>query len=117
MYASKSAKGFFSPKNHGDSIPADAVEITQETYRALLDGQSAGKSIEWDDDGRPYLAERPAPTAEQVRERRLVVYRAESDNLKLEAEHDAIVAGSEPDYTAWLAKVAEIKARFPLPEQ
>ncbi|ENU4100348.1 TPA: hypothetical protein ACQRJE_000896 [Pseudomonas aeruginosa] len=43
-------------------------------------------------------------------------YRLESDPLKTEAEFDAIKAGTEPDYRAWVAKVEEIKARFPLPE-
>ncbi|ERX91968.1 hypothetical protein JVX99_29535 [Pseudomonas aeruginosa] len=42
-------------------------------------------------------------------------YRSESDPLKTEAEFDAIKAGVEPDYSAWIAKVEEIKARFPLP--
>ncbi|MDG3618815.1 hypothetical protein L5B92_32070, partial [Pseudomonas aeruginosa] len=39
----------------------------------------------------------------------------ESDPLKTEAEFDAIKAGTEPDYRAWVAKVEEIKARYPLP--
>lgn len=43
-------------------------------------------------------------------------YRLESDPLKTEAEFDAIKAGTEPDYSAWMAKVEEIKARYPLPE-
>ncbi|MEA8807496.1 hypothetical protein, partial [Pseudomonas aeruginosa] len=43
-------------------------------------------------------------------------YRLESDPLKTEAEFDAIKAGVEPDYSAWVAKVEEIRVRFPLPE-
>ncbi|HHQ4280217.1 TPA: hypothetical protein ACSQK5_006097, partial [Pseudomonas aeruginosa] len=43
-------------------------------------------------------------------------YRLESDPLKTEAEFDAIKAGTEPDYRTWVAKVEEIKARYPLPE-
>lgn len=43
-------------------------------------------------------------------------YRLESDPLKTEAEFDAIKAGVEPDYSAWIAKVEDIKARYPLPE-
>ncbi|MBG4822103.1 hypothetical protein GHV72_01875 [Pseudomonas aeruginosa] len=43
-------------------------------------------------------------------------YRLESDPLKTEAEFDAIKAGVEPDYSAWVAKVEEIKARYPLPD-
>jgi hypothetical protein len=42
-------------------------------------------------------------------------YLAESDPLRLEADYDALSQGLEPDYTAWLASVAAIKARYPLP--
>ncbi|MCV4186700.1 hypothetical protein [Pseudomonas aeruginosa] len=42
-------------------------------------------------------------------------YRKESDPLKNEAEFDAIKAGTEPDYSDWIAKVEEIKGRYPLP--
>lgn len=42
-------------------------------------------------------------------------YRLESDPLRLEAEYDALKAGIEPDYRAWVAKIDEIKARYPLP--
>ncbi len=47
---------------------------------------------------------------------RILAYEKESDPLKAEAEFDAIKAGVEPDYSAWVAKVEEIKARYPLPE-
>lgn len=42
-------------------------------------------------------------------------YLAESDPLRLEADYDALSQGLAPDYTTWLASVAAIKARFPLP--
>lgn len=48
--------------------------------------------------------------------KRLLAYREESDPLKTEAEFDAIKAGVEPDYGAWIAKVEEIKSRYPMPE-
>ncbi|MBE0975600.1 hypothetical protein IH776_30920, partial [Escherichia coli] len=44
-------------------------------------------------------------------------YRTESDPLRLEAEFDAIAAGSEPDLAAWVAAVQAIKARYPLPSE
>ena len=43
-------------------------------------------------------------------------YLKESDPLKVEAEYDAMKNGTEPDYTKWMEKVAEIKARYPFPE-
>lgn len=46
---------------------------------------------------------------------RRTAYQSESDPLRLEADYDALSQGHEPDYTAWLASVAAIKARYPLP--
>ncbi|CAI8810968.1 Antitoxin [Pseudomonas chlororaphis] len=46
---------------------------------------------------------------------RKLAYATESDPLKLEADYDAAVADTEPDYTAWVAAVEAIKQRIPLP--
>jgi hypothetical protein len=46
---------------------------------------------------------------------RRTAYLTESDPLRLEADYDALSQGLEPDYTTWLASVAAIKARYPLP--
>lgn len=54
-------------------------------------------------------------TLEAVLASRRAAYLAESDPLRLEADYDALSQGLEPDYTAWLASVSAIKARFPLP--
>ncbi len=43
-------------------------------------------------------------------------YVAESDALRLEADYDALSQGLKPDYAAWLASVAAIKAKYPLPK-
>ena len=120
MFFSASTGGFYSREIHGDNMPTDVVEITAEQHAALLDGQAAGKVIAADKKGLPVLQDPPAPaplTLEQVQTQRQAAYVAESDPLKNEAEYDAIVAGTDPDYTAWLAKVAEIKARYPLPAE
>ncbi len=52
---------------------------------------------------------------ESVLASRRAAYLSESDPLRLEADYDALSRGLEPDYTAWLASVAAIKARYPLP--
>lgn len=51
---------------------------------------------------------------EEIKSSRKSAYIAESDHLKIEADYDAIIMGKEPDYSAWLSKVEEIKKRFPL---
>lgn len=64
----------------------------------------------------PYIEPEPVPlTLEQVQALRRAAYAAESDPLKAEAEYDALATGTEPDYSAWQAAVAEIKKRYPLP--
>lgn len=66
MYYSKQTNGFYTREIHGDNIPADAVEITQEQHAALLQGQSEGKQITADENGYPVLVDPPAPTTEQL---------------------------------------------------
>ena len=68
MYASKTTRGFYDAAIHGDNMPADVVEITTEVHAAMLDGQSNGKVIDFDEAGYPFLANPPAPTSEQIQE-------------------------------------------------
>lgn len=66
MFYSKSTGGFYDRAIHGDNIPADAVEITVEEHQALFEGQSQGKLIQADANGRPVLVDPPPPTPEQI---------------------------------------------------
>ena len=66
MFYAKSTGGFYDAAIHGDNIPADAVEITVEQHQALLAGQSEGKLITADENGKPVLQDPPPPTAEQI---------------------------------------------------
>lgn len=115
MLWSRETGGFYSPDIHGGNIPFDAVEITDDLYFALLEGQSAGRQIAPGNDGFPVLVDPPPLTLAQIQAQRQAAYARESDPLKNEAEYDALVGGAPPDYAAWLAKVAEIKERYPLP--
>ena len=63
---SPTAGGFYTREIHGDNIPDDAVEITETEHAALLEGQSQGKLIAADANGRPILQDPPPPTAEQI---------------------------------------------------
>lgn len=89
--------------------PDDSDEGGRIIYQLLLDGQFGEIA--------PYVEPEPVPlTLEQIQNLRRAAYVAESDPIKNEAEYDALVNGSEPDYTAWMAAVEAIKARYPLPE-
>ncbi|CAD5851648.1 TPA: tail fiber assembly protein [Escherichia coli] len=61
---SATTTGFYLVGFHTD-IPADAVDITEDKWRELMDGQEAGKIIAANEAGYPVLRDRPAPTHEQ----------------------------------------------------
>ncbi|ECC1482190.1 tail fiber assembly protein [Salmonella enterica subsp. salamae] len=62
-YFSKTENGFFTS---AVLAPSDAVEISVEYWRELLDGQSNGKFIVSNADGFPVLTDPPPPTIEEL---------------------------------------------------
>lgn len=66
MFYSKTTSGFYDSKIHDGLIPSDAVSITPEYHKELLEGQSSGKMIQADNKGYPRLIERPAPSPEEM---------------------------------------------------
>lgn len=57
--------GFFDSNVHGDSIPDDAVEISEKRYRELFDAQADGKEIYIGPNGKPRYRERRISADEQ----------------------------------------------------
>lgn len=55
VFFSKKTGGFYREDIHGESIPSDAIEISDEQYETLLQGQSDGKVIAVGTDGFPTL--------------------------------------------------------------
>ena len=54
IFFSPGACAFFTPALHGDAVPADAVAITADAHRALIEGQSQGRAIRKNEKaGRP----------------------------------------------------------------
>ena len=94
-------------------MPADSVSITDEDYNALFAGQAEGRCIVADAEGRPVLQDPVPPTDSELlsaaKAARLAAYREEADPLFFKAQR------GEVDAKAWTDKVAEIRARFPLP--
>lgn len=113
IHYSAATGGFYDSEIHGDSIPKDAVEITPAQHAALLDGQSKGKQIVADKDGKPALQDPPAATPEELEARttaaRAAAYAKEADPLFLKSQR------GEATREEWLAKVQEIKDRYPKP--
>lgn len=113
QYYSASTGGFYdSPSD----APFDAVEITDAEHAALLAGQSATKCIAPDSTGRPILADRPAPTAEQLAAARIAEIKAELTAIDaasarpLRAVLAATTSGGTAD-PADVARIAELEAQ------
>ncbi|HCE8953889.1 TPA: tail fiber assembly protein [Raoultella ornithinolytica] len=56
--------GAFYLENFNESIPEDAVAVSQETYTAMFEGQANGKMIATGKDGGPVLIDKPLPSHE-----------------------------------------------------
>ena len=79
MFYSKSTGGFYATEIHGDAIPADAVAITLDQHAALLSGQSAGKRIVADKNGKPVLKNPPPLTLDEAKAAKLTEINAACD--------------------------------------
>lgn len=64
-YYSKSTRGFYCPEIHGENIPEDAIEISDEEHNALLEGQSSGLEISFEGQ-KPTLIEHMVTEQEQL---------------------------------------------------
>lgn len=126
MYASKTTRGFYDAAIHGDNMPTDVVEITNEEHAALLEGQSQGKLIDFDEAGRPVLVDPPPPTPptrEQIEGKRLRAYAdpiTGSDRHFAEAIRMQAMGADQAEIdaakTAGAERYAEIQAEYPWPE-
>ncbi|HYD46703.1 MAG TPA: DUF4376 domain-containing protein [Terriglobales bacterium] len=67
LYAA-STRGFYREDVHGENIPADAVEITDEQYAVLIEGQAKGGTIASGAGGFPILLPRTEPTIDQIKD-------------------------------------------------
>ena len=98
-------------------------EITDKEHNRLLTGQSEGKTINFKDDATPYLTDpEPQKTEKEkfddgliskeeynalMNRQREAAYRQEADPLGMQAMRGDI------DKSEWLAKIVEIKKRYP----
>lgn len=107
MYYSASTGGFYSRDIHGDSIPADAVEISMVQYSDLLLAQCQGKVIVADGKGYPLAADPSPPGADEVKRSNSVERDARLSNaaLRIAPLQDAVDIGvaTEAEVSALLA--------------
>jgi hypothetical protein len=85
IYFSAQTVGFYISDIHGENIPSDATEITEEEYFFLLEGQSNGNSIVAGENGAPMLVPQittplPQPTKEDLMAKLLEI-QAQLENM------------------------------------
>jgi hypothetical protein len=110
IYSSKTTRSFYDPTIH-DVMPDDVIELPEGLHQELMDGQVAGKVIDWRKNGMPYLRNPTAPTTEQhnaaVITQREAAYKQEADPLFFQYQREEVTK------QVWLDKIEEIKARYP----
>jgi hypothetical protein len=92
MFYAQSTGGFYDTAIHGESIPADAVEITAAEHAALLAAQSTGKAIEADAEGRPVAVDPPPPTPEQMQASMTALMQGYLDDTARQRGYDGILS-------------------------
>lgn len=112
MFYAKSTSGFYTTEIHGENIPDDAVEISNEDHAALLQKQSEGMRIVADEDGKPIWIAPPPPTDEE----QAAAVRAQRDELLAKTDwrfrSDMNPSQAWKDYCQGLRDVTE-QAGFP----
>jgi hypothetical protein len=92
MRFSKTTGGFYPSDVQYASLPDDLVEVTDDDYQALLEGQTAGKRIVADESGRPVLQDPPPPTVEQVIAQYTSMVQARLDDFAHTRGYDGILS-------------------------
>lgn len=116
-YYSKSTGSFYDDEINGDDIPQDVVEITDDTWMELLNGQAEGKIITADENGYPVLTDPPplshdelVQVAENERQRLLTHADAVMLDWRTELMLGEISDANRAKLSAWMAYKNEIKA-------
>lgn len=104
MFYSRSTKGFYITEIHGENMPDDVVEITTEYHALLMEGQTAGKIISPDAEGRPILVDPPLPGYAELR---AAEYPPMTDYI------DGIVKNDQEQIAKYIADCLAVKAKYP----
>lgn len=94
MYYSPTTRGFYTREIHQE-IPSDAIEITDQYHRELIDGESNGKAISPGDDGYPVLVDPPPLDDDQVKENMKIERATKVAQIKVTTSTGHIFDGDE----------------------
>jgi len=114
-FYSKTARGFFDDEIHGEDMPADAVEIDDDQYAALLDAQTRGQVIVPSPKGNPVAVDpQVLLTPEQLAARLSYAVSAHIEGtaraLGYDSVADAITYADEPAVPTFQAEGRALRA-------
>ncbi len=104
-FYSASTGGFYTPDIH-PTMPTDVVEITEKYYQSILDGQSTGKLITSDLQGKPVLTD-PIIIPPTYQELRAAAYPPVALYL------DGIVKADDLQVQKYIDECLAVKAKYP----
>lgn len=107
-YFSPTTKGFYVPEIHGDGIPSDAVEVSEQYYAELMAGQELGRVVVVSAQGTPVLGDAPVVELNYA-QKRAAEYPPMADYL------DGVVKGDQEQINAYIAACLAVKAKYPKP--
>lgn len=110
-YYSRSTKGFYDKEIHGNNIPSDVIQITDEHHKYLLENQSHNKLIDVVD-GKVVLVDRII-TQEELDNQYKIDRRREYPDFK--DYLDGIVKGDQAQVQAYIDACLAVKAKYPKP--
>lgn len=84
-------------------------EITDWSYEEPIPTDDEVENIINSDEYKNYINDKKNRYSDKIKRK---TYEKEADFLKIEAEYDAIINGTQPDYTKWIKKVKELKQKF-----
>lgn len=112
MYYSRTAQGFYSSDLHAH-IPSDAVQISDDQYRALMRGQEQGQTISSNYEGVPYLTSPTLPAAtSEDRRKQILAELSTIDAKKVRAISDLLLTGDKTYLEALEAEAAKLRAEY-----
>jgi hypothetical protein len=76
-------------------LPDDAVEVSQEDYRAFVEARNDGtKVVLGDESGKPYLADAPPPSPEQIKTMIVDAVQRRLDDFAKTRAYDGILSAA-----------------------
>lgn len=111
-YYSATTGGFYIKDIHGDNMPGDVVEVSEEEHFRLFNEQALGNEIKPDENGRPHLVPLPPAPEEMIPEPTYAdLRRAEYPPI---ADYvDGIVKGDQAQIDAYIAACLAVKEKYP----